>query len=1086
MIDSDIRDQSYQFFLAEAPELLQILETGLLNFRQERSPALVHDLMRSAHSIKGGAATVGLDVIANIAHRWETILRGLYDETVEFDIELETSLLQAYDCLKDPLLEQITVGSFDPELAVENADRLFSQIEHRLGDVLQQVDNYIPSSTELGVDMVSSIFEVDVAQGIERLAKVLEKPEGYEVAGELRAQAEVFAGFAEILCLPGFGAIALAAIEALDTNPERVLEIISVVLRDLEAARKAVLSGDRATGGSPSEALKALTSQSNSANSNAALEQKQADTNPTDSSFFSEAPTLFPSDNFTQVLDDFESLLGEPDDEDLEVPEVPAEIFRHSEPVKAEKLEISEVSAEILVNPKPDKAEKLEIPEVSAEILVNPKPGKAEKLEIPEVSAEILVAPEPEPVAKTAAKSQSLVLRSPSTTDSSDRASASQQTEQKTLLQTTKLLNSPANLKVKVDLDRLERMNNLVGELVIDRNSLALQQEQLQTVVGKIQQKLEQFRYFTSVFERMSEPTATSSNRPQLESATSSIPAKSTLDDAPSFDSLTMERYGDRHTSIQQVIEEMMQLEEAVEDLTLFTRQSERTTRQQQQNLTKLRDELMWARMLPLETILTSFPRALRDLSAQYQKPVELEMTGTDILVDKGILEKLQDPMLHLLRNAFDHGIEQPHLRRQQGKSATGKITIHAAHRGNRTTIEISDDGGGLDLMKIARRAIDRGWLSVEQLSQLDKKQLLDFIFEPGFSTAERVSALSGRGVGLDVVRSQLQAVKGTVTVDSSAGKGTVFTLNLPLTLTIARLLVCSVGNTLLALPVASIQEVILSDRVQTKQIGEQKVISWRDQLLPVYRLADLLDYRYPTLSNQNKTLANGSAMLVIRSPESNFALEVTDFNKEQEMVIKPITGIVTPPSYVYGCTVMGDGNLIPAIDAVALLAHTHEQKTQAKVSPRLTLSPDLFAATRVPTVLVVDDSATMRKTLALTLQKVNYRVLQARDGQEAIELLSQNSTIDMIVSDLEMPHLNGFEFLNLLRQDPAMSGIPVVMLTTRSNEKHRQLALHLGASAYLSKPYIEQEFLEVLRSTVEGQDRPVLNQSQLSASLYS
>ena len=1013
MIDSEIHDQTYQFFLEEVPELLQILETGLLNLHQERSSALIHDLMRSAHSIKGGAATVGLDSLATIAHRLETILRGLHSDKVELDSELETWLLQAYDCLKDPLQQQIDQGSFDPQLALSNAEYIFTKIENQLGEVLKEADGYLPSSSEMGVDMVSSIFEVDVAQGIERLSLVLENPQDYEVAGELRAQAEVFAGFAEILSLPGFGEIAATAIAALDAHPDKVLEIIPLALADFKASRELILGGDRQSGGSPSEALKAFSLTTPA--------ELKPDFEPL---FSSDVPTaILNTDCIKESLDNIESLFPEEEEEiDFADFEIISEAIVDPEPEPEPEPEIIATTTEVSTT------------EQITAIISQPKPVKDR------------VEPKPSPV---------------------------QSSQQKTQIQSITRLGNTASLKVKVDLNRLERMNNLVGELVIDRNSLALQQEQLQAIISKIQQGLKQFHQLTSTLENLSDQSAIASANPfGLQVSDSSIEAE-TLDNQNQrlFDSLEMDSYGTRHSSIQQVLEEMMQLEEAVEDLSLFTRQSEHTIKNQQQTLTKLRDELMWARMLPLEKVLNHFPRALRDLSTRHHKPVSLKMEGTEILVDKGILEKLHDPIMHLIRNAFDHGIEPAEIRRKQNKSETGTITIRAAHQGNRTLIEISDDGRGLDLMKIAKRAIDRGWLSIEQLPETDKEQLLNFIFEPGFSTADRLSELSGRGVGLDVVRSQLQAVKGTVEVDSSPGKGTTFTLSLPLSLTIAKLLVCSVGTTLLALPVASVQEIIPSTSIKTKKIGEQKVISWRDDLLPVYRLSDLLEYGYPTLTNQNSTLANGSAMLVIRSEKSNFAIEVEDFGTEQEMVIKPITGVVTPPNYVYGCTVMGNGNLIPAIDAVALLAYSKQKQNKDKntVKPAIATYQNISTSSHVPTVLVVDDSAMMRKTLALTLQKVGYRVLQARDGQEAIELLGQNSAFDLIVSDLEMPKLNGFEFLNQLRQDPELSEIPVVMLTTRSNNKHRQLALHLGASAYMSKPYIEQEFLEVLRTTVNS-----------------
>ena len=1015
-MDSEIRQQTYQFFLEEAPELLQILETGLLDLSQI-SPALIHDLMRSAHSLKGGAATVGLDALATIAHRLESILRGLYSDKVDLDAELEDWLLQAYDCLKEPLLQQIERGSFEPESALVKADTVFSKIEERLGDVIKEAENFIPNSEDLGVDMVSSIFEVDVAQGIERLTMVLANPQQHEVEGELRAQAEVFAGFAEILSLPGFGQISLAVKDAIDAHPDRILEIMSVALENFRDARELVLAGDRQSGGSPSAALQALVSgipQEQNLDLNSAFAFELSTETPT---------TLITEDSLDDSLDELETFLSE-----TETPTI----------LTTDNLN--------------DSLTETESPEaVASEAIFE---CKTETVADPESSAIV---------------SQPLLFN-----NYSNQKSANQKLFKQNKVQSKTEFNSPASLKVKVDLDRLEKMNNLVGELVIDRNSLALQQEQLRAIVCKVQQGLKQFQHLTTTLEGLSDsidsnifpnkfnddlPVSTPELEPKL------------LDSDRLFDSLEMEQYSDRHSAIQTALEEMMQLEEAVEDLALFTRQSDKTIRQQEQTLTKLKDELMWARMLPLEKVLNHFPRALRDLSTQYQKPVSLEMKGTEILVDKGILEKLHDPLLHLIRNAFDHGIEPPELRRKQGKPPTGNITIHAAHQGNRTLIEISDDGLGLDLVKIAQRAIDRGWLALEQLSQIDKKQLLNYIFEPGFSTADRVSEISGRGVGLDVVRSQLDAVKGTVLVDSTPGSGTTFTLSLPLTLTIAKLLVCSAGANLLALPIASIQEIIPTTSIQTRQIGQERIISWRDELLPVYRLSDLLEYRYPALNSQHQALTNDSAMLVIASEKSYFALEVDGFGVEQEMTIKPLARAISHPDYVYGCTVMGDGNLVPAIDAVALLAHAKQQNNTSKNVFEPVGNTYQKATTNVTsTVLIADDSAMMRKTLALTLQKVGYRVIQARDGKEALELLLQNSAVDLIVSDLEMPRLNGFEFLSELRKNPLLSTIPLVMLTTRTNDKHRQLALSLGAKAYMSKPYIEQEFLDVLRTTVNRQ----------------
>ncbi|MEM7760326.1 MAG: hybrid sensor histidine kinase/response regulator [Cyanobacteria bacterium P01_A01_bin.40] len=979
MIDSEIRTQTYQFFLEEAPELLQIIETNLLSLNQERNPGIIHDLMRAAHSIKGGAATVGLDALATIAHRLESIFRGLHCETITIDSELESQLLQAYDSLREPLQQQITTGSYDEDGALALAETVFDQIEQQLGSALQEAENYLPSSADLGVDIVSSIFTVDVSQGINHLAILLANPEDYQLAEELRSQAEVFAGFAEILNLPGFGAIANTALKALDLNSESVLEILPLALADFQAAREIVLAGDRTAGGSPSQELLA----------------------------YAEREVITPTD-FQPVTtqDDVATYFGE-------------------------ASAVLEAIATVSVPPEA--------------VLPNPEL----ETEIPTIDA---VISEPETLLNSQA-------------DPSRRSTAPPSPSQ------TNTSAPPGNLKVKVDLARLEKMNNLVGELVINRNGLALQQEQLPIIIGKIQQRLGEFQNLTRKMPKIAHRQVPSSR--ELES----LPqvASNPLTD---FDDLEMERY--RHDSISEVQEEMMQLEEAVEDLTLLGRQLAGTIKNQQQTLTKLRDELMWARMLPLEKVLSCFPRSLRDLSYKYGKPVDLVMSGTEILVDKGILEKLHNPLLHLIRNAFDHGIEASEIRRRQGKPEQGKIEIRAIHQGNRTVIEISDDGGGLDLSKIARRAIDRGWLRMEQLTRTTEEQLLDFIFEPGFSTAEQISEISGRGVGLDVVRSQLQEIKGTVQVTSTPGAGTTFTLSLPITLTIAKLLVCAVNSNLVALPVATIQEIILPPKDLPQQIGDQRVLPWREQLLPVYRLSELLDYHYPHSVNQQyqKFVGNSAAnqgtlsMLIIQQEQQHFALEIEDFGTEQEMVIKPVTGAIIPPNYIYGCTVLGNGSLIPAIDASALLAYVQQQQQPADNTQHLPWQTEINhnSPIAIPSVLVVDDSAMMRRTLTLTLKKAGYRVLQARSGAEALELLQQNSQLELIVSDLEMPNLNGFEFLDRLRQSPDYAQIPAIMLTTRSNDKHRQLAMHLGAAAYLSKPYIEQEFLAVLQTIIARQ----------------
>lgn len=578
--------------------------------------------------------------------------------------------------------------------------------------------------------------------------------------------------------------------------------------------------------------------------------------------------------------------------------------------------------------------------------------------------------------------------------------------------------------------------------------------------------------------------------------------------DKSEFDTLEMDSYGVLHSRLHGILEEMAQLEEAVDDIALFARATNQTLEQQRQMQIQLRDELMWARMLPIGEVLNRFPRVLRDLSIAYHKSVNLKLNGTGVLVDRAVLEKLYDPLIHLLRNAFDHGIESPDFRHKRGKPEQGQIEISAYHKGNQTIIEVKDDGRGIQPQLIRSRALERGFLPAEQLSKLDDAEVIQLIFEPGFTTADRVTELSGRGVGLDLLRDQMRSLKGTVTLTSTPGVGTTFTLRLPLTLTIAKLLICTVGASSLAFPSESIEEIVIPKPRQTKQSGKQRFLYWREQLVPVYRVAELLNYTC-SLTDTSPAYALMAVpspedwalpMLVFKQGQQVFALEIEHLIAEQELVIKPFSAAIKPPTYTYGCTILGDGSLIPVMDGIELLMYSlGEEADWDKKSGRtgeqehFTVSPvhsfshsneqqsqtpsyetGTKATSTLSTILVVDDAVALRRTLALSLERAGFRVVQARDGREAIEQLQKNESTNLVICDIEMPNMNGFDFLNYRRQNLQLSKIPVIMLTSRSNNKHRWLAMHLGATAYFSKPYIEQTFLRAIQDIITNQQSVV------------
>ena len=1042
-LSPEIRDQAYQFFIEEVPELLQNIETGLLTLKEERSTAKVHELMRSAHSIKGGAASVDLMAIKTIAHRLEDIFKALYSDKVEIDTELESLLLQAFDCLRLPLTEQMTKGEFDAEAAEATAMPVFAQIEELLGDSLLEADNFMPSSSDLGIDIVTSIFEVDVAQGIERLETVVAQPQNYELAGEIRAQAEVFIGFAELLNLPGFGAIAQTALTALERHPEQAQQVAQLMLADCQAGRDAVMAGDRAQGGSPSEALVALAQAAS-----APVTEGQAES----------AAPLEASADLIGTLDfaALDDVFGSPIEE--AVPDsTPALDEMFGAPLDSAAAEsFLDAEFETEVEPQP------------------PSDPEALEAAIESVAQNFESLPAAEEVSAfdtySGAASQS--------DDVPKRRSPKQQTQP---------TPQAASLSVRVDLDRLERMNNLVGELAINRNSLSLQNNQLQLTVKELLNRFIRFQTMAGNLRSLSDQMLVAPERlgkPNGQAHAPESVAQTTSSLSAAFDSLEMDSYGAMYSLLQGLVEESLQLEEAIDDVTLFARQSDRTIEQQRQMLQGLRDELMWARMLPLNEVLNRFPRVLRDLSTKYHKPVRLKLSGTGVLVDKAALEKLYDPLLHLLRNAFDHGIESPEVRRQQGKPDEAQIAIRAYYQGNQTVVEIQDNGQGINLDRVGQRAVEAGILTSGQLAVTPKEQLYDIIFEPGFSTASQVSELSGRGVGLDVVRSQLRSLKGTIAVTSSPGKGTTFTLRLPLTLTVSKLLVCLVSSSAFALPSDGIEDIVVPQAEQIKHNGKQPFLRWQNQVIPIYRLANLLDYGCPLPETMpSKALVTvptpadwAAPLLLMRRGPQAFALEVDRLVVEQELVIKPFGKTISAPGYTYGCTILGDGTLIPVVDGMALVETVFETGSSSNIGstplPQTASKRSETVQTQATTILVVDDSAALRRTLALTLQKAGYRVLQARDGREALDQLQQGSHIKLVICDIEMPTMNGFEFLSQRRREPQLTQIPVAMLTSRSNTKHRQLAMQLGANAYFTKPYIEQEFLEAVRNML-GQGAP-------------
>ncbi|MEB3211801.1 MAG: hybrid sensor histidine kinase/response regulator [Leptolyngbyaceae bacterium] len=1190
-LDPEIRDQAYQFFIEEVPEHLEAIETGLVNLHQDVSPAQLHSIMRAAHSIKGGAAGVELNGIKSLAHRLETIIKALYSNPEVLGSELESKLFQAYDCLRIPLEEQVNTGHYDEEQALQSAEPIFLDLEQCLGPALARADDFILSSSDLGIDMVSSIFEVDVQQVLEHLQKVVDNPHTYELIGEIRAQTEVFEGFAELLGLPGFGKICEVVKRAVDVAPHKSIVILQQSIADFSTARERVLAGDRNQGGEPSEALLALAglhvsafdvdistdtlqkesteslisdseisefdltaifgeedlsesgidsedieSESVSVDGEMSLECTQdsgltapilndaecLQTAPNSSVQSASTPALVEYDietffeedekaDFSNSDDfvDYKNLLGIFDEDDESpIPSkresrIPGAFLSHvDDEVKDNVSDHSEIEkqCDVINEEKHDVINTIESSSSDFD-------AHTESLE-PSIQGSVIDIPQTlddaiqsvgdiyDTLPIAAAESVGRAIADPPHESSGSALKENprpiiprQSPQKKSQLGKT--------LTARIALDRLERLDNFVGELAINRNSLSLQNDQFQRTVRHLKKRFDKFRNLAKRIQSLSDKMLVN---PKSVYLLQDHPHPSTVGQtnnyhhrggAPAtthpfisevqFDALELDSYNTINLLLEELLEELLQVEESIEDVHLFAGQSNQKLEKQRQLLTQLRNELMWSRMVPLSGVLNRFPRVLRELSSSYGKPAELKLVGTEVLVDRVILEKLYDPLLHLLRNAFDHGLESPEERESQGKSAQGTIEIRAYHQGNSTVVEIADDGRGLDIDRIGQRAIEAGLITKSELPTLRKQQLYTVIFEPGFSTAPQVSDLSGRGVGLDVVRERLQSFNGKITLTSEPGQGTTFQLRIPLTLSLAKIIVFRVGSTLMAIPSDGIEEILTPLESHLKKIAGKQFLHWRGQLLPTYVLKALLPYACPmsekvvhdVSSAVAKRYRSAKPMLIIRRTHEALALEVDQIITEQELVIKPFGKAIAAPDYINGCTVLGDGRLVPVVDGVRIVGYSPRDRLHASQLPGVSdLSVDREKSSQQDngrsqssTILIIDDSTALRRTLALTLQKAGYRVAQAKDGREALDQLQQRQDIELIVCDIEMPRMNGFEFLSQRRLTPEFANIPTVMLTSRSSQKHRRLAFQLGATDYFSKPYIEAEFLSAIKT---------------------
>ncbi|MEJ5370112.1 MAG: response regulator, partial [Bryobacteraceae bacterium] len=599
---------------------------------------------------------------------------------------------------------------------------------------------------------------------------------------------------------------------------------------------------------------------------------------------------------------------------------------------------------------------------------------------------------------------------------------------------------------VRVPVERLTGIARILSEIFMNASGFEQQIEAFRKELDELSLNLARMRRISNQLAEAQESGAPGAGPQAVREATSS---------ASEFDELEFDRY----TRLNLIARD---LAEATTDLSALSAQLQSMRAQfdtwaaRQRGLSgEAQDQLMRLRMVPLESLSSRLDRTVRVTSAKTGKPVRLETSGLETEFDKSVVEQLAPALEHLLRNAIDHGIEPPADRVAAGKPETGTVRLSASRQGAHVTLQLSDDGAGLDFDKIARRAVELEWLTAEQAAAASHESLIRLIFEPGFSTADAVSEISGRGVGMDVVRSTIESLRGRLSVQTRAGQGTTFTFVLPVSMAVDRVVILEAAGERFALPMnAMTRQMRVFDSQPVERNGQQGVLA-DGQWLPACWLAEWLGLAAP------EQRPSRCALLFVSNGERELALLADRVIEAREIVTKPLAGLLARLAHFSGATILGDGSVVLILNPSAIDVDA--------VQP-LPLAASRRRAAREETVLIVDDSISIRRSVGNLLRSSGYKTLEARDGQEALELLERRANPpDAVLMDIEMPRMDGYELAAALRSRPGFESVPLLMLTSRAGEKHRQKALRLGVDRYLVKPCPDELLVAELRNCIES-----------------
>lgn len=592
---------------------------------------------------------------------------------------------------------------------------------------------------------------------------------------------------------------------------------------------------------------------------------------------------------------------------------------------------------------------------------------------------------------------------------------------------------------VRVRADLLDNMVNFAGEVSIYRSRVEQQLgairfniDDLDTTVTRLRDQVRQFDIET-------------------EAQIGSRYQESQGQEYEEFDPLEFDRF----THMQQLSRSMMEsLNDllSIEEMMLnLSRESETLLLQQSRVNTELQETLMHTRMVPLVEHAPRLRRIVRQTCAELKKEANLSFKGAEVEMDRNVVERILAPLEHMLRNSIAHGIETAEKRLASNKPTEGAIVIALAREGSEVVIRVADDGGGINLEAVRKKAVEKGLMTHD--SKLSDKEVMHFILESGFSTAETLSQIAGRGVGMDVVASEIKQLGGFLEIDSEAGKGTQFTIRLPLTLSVSRALLVYAGEDIFAVPLLSITgiERISKEALDELLATENPQYRWIGQDFDLLHLSRALGVTTVAPVPEGEKIS----LLMAQSGENRVALAVDGLVGSREIVVKSLGPQLSTLQDISGATILADGHVALIIDLPALIRRGLARRGGAAVAEVVH-----EVVESIPTVMVVDDSITVRKVTERLLKRHNMKCVTAKDGVDALAVL-EDVTPDVMLLDIEMPRMDGYELATHIRNSARFQTLPIIMITSRTGEKHRQRAMEIGVNIYMGKPYTETDLLE-------------------------